>query len=92
MRAWLKEVSDIRKSAKLLQDVHYITEDGVITPPKFINFEFITEKQAKKRGINPNDIEVKRVEKYGKILMTVTAYILIEDKETIVILDGSDNI
>ena len=76
MRAWLKEISDIRKSAELLQDVHYITEDGEITPPKFINFEFITDKQAKKRGINPNDIEVKRVEKYGQILMTVTSYIL----------------
>jgi len=53
MRVWLKEISDIRISAELLKDVHYITEDGDITPPKFINFEFITGKKAKKKGNNP---------------------------------------
>lgn len=74
---------------ELLREIYDIDEDGNIIRPKFINFELITEKQAKKRGIDTNCFVVNKKEKFGQILMTITSYILIEDKETTVILDSS---
>lgn len=76
---------------ELLREIYDIDEDGDITPPKFINFEFITEKQAKKRDINTNHFMANKKEKYGQILMTITCYILVDEKATTVVLDSNGN-
>lgn len=73
----------IRKSSELLQYVHYISDDDEIITPKFINFELLTSKQAKKRGIDSKYMLMQTTYKYDKALMTLTQYIIIDDKENI---------
>lgn len=84
-------LEQLNEAAHQLKSIHF-NSDGELITPKFINFELITPKQAKKRNINSNKILVKSTEKYGNTLYTITYFIVIDENEQNVQIpkDGSE--